>query len=274
MKHAILSSILASSGLLLAACGGTPAPTADPPETPASEPASAPASGPTSAPAGHHGAQHHEGHMHHGQKHGHRHHHHGFENPEEWAGKWDTAERDGWQKPDAVLAAIAPKPTDLIADIGAGTGYFAMRLAQKAPEGTVYAIDLQPQMVEYLGQRAAKMGLTNVVPIKAGPDDARIPQPVDLVMLTNTYHHIADRTPYFTRLAPSLKPGGRVAIVDYKLQFEGKGPPPAMRLAPDTVEAEMKAAGYRVVLRDEQMLERQYILIFDRGEAGAAGGER
>ncbi len=248
---------LLAAGLWLAGCGGAPAPAGDTHAAPTSQP--------------------HGEHMHHGEKHGHHgakhgHHHHRFDNPAEWAGKWDTAERDAWQKPDAVLAVIAPKPADLIADIGAGTGYFAMRLAQKAPEGTVYAIDLAPKMVEYLGQRAAQMGLSNVEPIEATVDDARIPQPVDLVMLTNTYHHIGDRTAYFTRLASSLKPAGRVAIVDYKLEFEGKGPPPAMRLAPETVEAEMKAAGYRAVVRDEETLSRQYILIFERGEAGAAGG--
>lgn len=238
------------AALLLVGCGGAPA------EQPASAPASQPGS--TMHDHGKHG--------HHGKHHaGHHHHAHRFENPEQWADKWDTAERDAWQKPDAVLAVIAPRAADRIADIGAGTGYFAMRLAQKAPEGTVYAIDLEPQMVAYLGKRAAEMGLANVEPIQATTDDPKIPQPVDLVMLTNTYHHIGERTAYFERLAPSLKPGGRVAIVDYKRVFEGKGPPPAMRLAPDAVAAEMKAAGYREVLRDETTLERQYIQIFDRG---------
>lgn len=247
MRH-----LICSSTLLLAACGGAPA----------EAPTSAPASAPAAAPAGH---QHHAGqHGHHGG-----HHHHGFEDPAAWAAKWDTEERDAWQKPEAVLAAIAPGPTDRVADIGAGTGYFAVRLATKVPQGTVYAIDLEAAMVKYLGERAAKLGLSNLEPVQSTMHDARIPQPVELVMLTNTYHHIGDRTPYFTRLAGSLKPDGRVAIVDYKLEFDGPGPPPAMRLAPDAVVAEMKAAGYRVTLRDEETLPRQYILIFDRGPATA-----
>ncbi len=229
----------------LVGCGGAPEPAPD---------------APASAPAAH---PHHEQPMHHGE-HGHHHHHHGFEDPARWAEKWDTDERDAWQKPEAVLALIAPKPADLIADIGAGTGYFAVRLAAAAPEGEVYAIDLGPEMVQYLGERAAKLALGNLRPLLATADDPKIPQPVDLVMLTNTYHHIGERVPYFTRLAAHLKPAGRVAIVDYKLQFDGPGPPEGMRLAPDAVVAEMTAAGYRVTLRDEDTLPRQYVLIFDR----------
>jgi len=199
-----MRSLIFSCPLVLAACGSAPDPDPAPTEQPAS------------APAGHHA-------HHHGQ-HGHVH-RHGFEDPEAWSAKWDTAERDAWQKPDAVLAAMAISPTDSIADIGAGTGYFAVRLAAEAPEGVVYAIDLQPQMVQHLGERAAKLGLSNIRPVRATADDAAIPEPVDVVMLTNTYHHIGGRTAYFARVAESLRPGGRVVIVDYRVEFDGPGPP-------------------------------------------------
>lgn len=236
----------------LVACGGAPEPAA---ETPTAEaPASAPAD-----PSDHDGHA-----MHHAHHHGH--HHHGFEDPAQWAEKWDTSERDAWQKPEAVMAVIAPKPTDRVADIGAGTGYFAARLARRAPEGVVYAVDLEPAMVEWLGKRAAQEQLANLTAVQATPDDAKLPAPVDLVMLTNTYHHIEGRTPYFTRLRAHLRPGGRVAIVDYKQQFEGHGPPPAMRLAPDTVVREMQAAGYTLAQRDEELLPRQYIVVFTAAE--------
>lgn len=210
------------------------------------------------------GAQKHDGagHGHHAH---HAPHHHGFEDPASWSERWDNAERDVWQKPDAVLAALALAPDDTVADIGAGTGYFAVRLAAAVPEGRVYAVDVEPKMVAWLGERAAKMGLGNLEPVQGTFDDPKIPEPVDLVMLTNTYHHIEGRTPYFARLASSLAPGGRVAIVDYKLVFDGHGPPPAMRLAPDAVIAEMQAAGYALASRDEETLPRQYILVFTAG---------
>jgi len=262
-------------GAALTACGGAPDPQ---PEAP------------TSAPIGHH---HHHG-QHDPAQHGHahpasqpssaptekkahwepgaepaghgHHHHHAFDNPEKWAARWDTAERDAWQKPDAVIGALGVTPAMTFADIGAGTGYFAMRLARAAPEGLVYAIDLEQSMVDYLDARAQSDGLANVKAVRATYTDARIPQPVDMIMLTNTYHHISDRTAYFERVKSSLKPGGRVAIVDYKQVFEGGGPPPEMRLAPDRVVDEMKAAGYAVATRDEETLPRQYILIFTVAE--------
>lgn len=232
------------SAALLLACGGGPAPTGDD-AMPHSQP-------------GHHGA-HHAAH-HHGA------HHHGFEDPESWSARWESPERDAWQKPDAVLDALAIAPDALIADIGAGTGYFAARLARRAPEGTVYAADLEPAMVKWLAERARTEGLDNLEAVQATVDDAKLPAPVDLVMLTNTYHHIEGRTAYFTRLRDHLRPGGRVAIVDYKLVSEGHGPPPAMRLAPDTVVEEMQAAGYTLAQRDEELLPRQYLVVFTAAE--------
>lgn len=235
--------------LLAAGCGGAPD-------------SAAPAA-PESQPMKHHHApgEHHHAH---GHQHGHHGaHHHGFEDAQGFAARWDTPERDAWQKPDAVVAALALDPAAHVADIGAGTGYFAVRLARAVPQGTVYAADLEAAMVAWLTERARTEGLANIVPIHATPDDARLPAPVDLIMLTNTYHHIEGRTAYFTRLRDHLRPGGRLAIVDYKLQFEGHGPPPEMRLAPDTVVDELRAAGYTLTARDESTLERQYILIFE-----------
>ncbi|MEZ4434676.1 MAG: class I SAM-dependent methyltransferase [bacterium] len=246
--------------LLAAGCGGAP----EPAPTPAPE--SQPMKHHHASHPGHHGAGHHGGHHgghhpEHGQHGGA--HHHGFEDAQGFAARWDTPERDAWQKPDAVVAALALDPAAHVADIGAGTGYFAVRLARAVPQGTVYAADLEPAMVAHLTERAKTEGLTNIVALQAEPDDAKLPAPVDLIMLTNTYHHIEGRTAYFTRLRDHLRPGGRLAIVDYKLQFEGHGPPPEMRLAPDTVIDELRAAGYTLASRDEATLERQYILIFE-----------
>lgn len=222
-------------------CGGAPAtqPThATPEATPASQPMT---------------------HAHHPD----HHHHHGFDDPQTFASRWDSPERDTWQKPDAVIARLALPPTATLADIGAGTGYFAVRLARAIPQGTVYAADLEPAMIAHLTTRAQTEALPNLIPVQASPEDPQLPAPVDLVMLTNTYHHIQDRPAYFTRLRASLKPAARVAILDYKLVTEGHGPPPAMRLAPDTVIEEMTQAGYTLTERDEDTLPRQYLLIFD-----------
>ena len=189
-------------------------------------------------------------------------HHHGFDDPQHFAARWESPERDAWQKPDTVIARLALPPTATIADIGAGTGYFAARLARAIPQGKLYAVDLEPAMIAHLTARAQTEALPNLIPVQATPEDPKLPAPVDLVMLTNTYHHIQDRPAYFTRLRASLTPTGRVVILDYKLVTEGHGPPPAMRLAPDTVVEEMTTAGYTLTERDEDTLPRQYLLIF------------
>lgn len=187
-------------------------------------------------------------------------HQHAFRDAERWAQVFDDPERDAWQKPHEVLRALALEPGAQVADLGAGTGYFTVRLANMLPAGRVYAVDIEPDMVRYLEARAQREGLRNVVAVKGEPDDPRLPEKVDLVLLVDVYHHIGDRAPYFRRLRDSLRPGGRVAIVDFKLDSPA-GPPRAARIAPETVEAEMKAAGYAVTA-EHRFLPYQYFLVF------------
>jgi cyclopropane fatty-acyl-phospholipid synthase-like methyltransferase len=213
----------------LAACGGGPAPAA-----PASTPAHAHAH-----PA--------EGHF-----------HHRFDDAERWAKVFDDPARDDWQKPAEVIAALALAPDARVADIGAGTGYFAMRLARQVPQGKVYAVDVEPDMVRHLDDRARTEALDNVVAILAADDDARLPEAVDLVLVVDTYHHIADRKAYFRRLAPSLRDGGRLAIIDFTPEAP-MGPPVEHRISADQVITELGAAGYRLVARHD-FLPNQYFL--------------
>jgi ubiquinone/menaquinone biosynthesis C-methylase UbiE len=187
-------------------------------------------------------------------------HRHSFSGAEHWARVFDDPERDAWQKPHQVIQALALKPDAAVADIGAGTGYFAVRLAHFVPQGRVYAVDLEPDMVKYLSDRAEREGRKNLIAIAGAADDARLPDKVDLVLLVDVYHHIDQREAYFRRLAHSLKPGGRVAIIDFSAK-SNMGPPPSQRIAPRRVVTEMAEAGYR--LADEQhFLPNQYFLIF------------
>jgi len=187
-------------------------------------------------------------------------HQHTFRDAEKWAHVFDDPERDAWQKPHEVIQALALEPGAHIADLGAGTGYFAVRLANMLPKGRIYAVDIEPDMVRYLEARAKREGLRNVVALKGEPDDPRLPEKVDLILLVDVYHHIEDRAPYFRRLRASLRPGGRIAIVDFRLDSP-QGPPRAARVAPDVVIAEMKAAGYAVAAR-HSFLPYQYFLVF------------
>jgi len=189
--------------------------------------------------------------------------HHAFKSPEEWAKRFDDPARDAWQKPEAVLGHLKYSSNSKIADIGAGTGYFAVRMAPHVPVGKVYAVDIEPSMVEYTQKRAAALGFKNVEGVVAAPDDPRLPEAVEIVLVVDTYHHLADRTAYFRKVKDKLLPGGRVVIVDYKPQPDIPGPPQALRLSADTVVAEMEKAGYTAATRSEGALPRQYILIFE-----------
>lgn len=192
-------------------------------------------------------------------------HQHSFGGAEHWAGVFDDPGRDAWQKPHQVIEALALKPDAAVADIGSGTGYFAVRLAHFVPQGRVYAVDIEPDMVKYLAGRAKREGLDNLTAVAGAPDDARLPGKVDLVLMVDTYHHIEQREGYFRKLAQSLKPDGRIAIVDFNAK-SAMGPPPGQRIARKRVVTEMAKAGFRLQ-REHRFLPNQYFLVFQaRGE--------
>jgi len=198
--------------------------------------------------------------------HGHRapHAHSGFDGAAEWAKHFDDPARDEWQRPDVVLERLALRDGMDVADVGSGTGYFAVRLARALPASTVYGIDIEPDMVRYLNERAAREGLPNLKSRIGEPDDPQIPEPVDLILVVDTYHHMSDRTGYFERVASQLVPGGRVAIVDFKMGDLPVGPPDSMKLPADGIIREMVAAGYRLEVDDRELLPYQNLLIFRR----------
>jgi SAM-dependent methyltransferase len=187
-------------------------------------------------------------------------HRHSFSGAERWAHVFDDPARDAWQKPHEVIQALALAPDARVADLGAGTGYFSARLANMLPGGRVYAADIEPDMVRYLGERAQREGLKNIVPVQAAPDDPRLPEKVDLILLVDVYHHIGDRVRYFRALREGLRPGGRVAIVDFRLDAP-EGPPRASRVPPAQAKSEMQSAGYALAA-EHGFLPRQYFLVF------------
>jgi len=187
-------------------------------------------------------------------------HEHRFSDAERWAKEFDDPKRDAWQMPHEVIQALAPAPDAVIADIGSGTGYFAVRFARMVPKSRVYGVDTEPDMVKYLAARAQREGLANLVAAAAAPGDAKLPEPADLAVLVDVYHHIEQREAYFAKLRGELKPGARVAIIDFRMDSP-VGPPPTARIAPERVKAEMRKAGY--ALDGEQgFLPYQYFLVF------------
>jgi predicted methyltransferase len=188
-------------------------------------------------------------------------HRHSFGDAQKWAKIFDDPERDAWQKPREVIRALELKPDAVVADIGAGTGYFAVRLAHMVPQGRVYAVDTEHAMVKHVAARARSAGLANVVAVHGGADDPRLPDKADLILLVDVYHHVENRERYFSRLAAALKPGGRVAVVDFRMDSP-HGPPKRARVEPERVKTELARAGYRLV-QDHGFLPYQYFLVFE-----------
>ena len=193
-------------------------------------------------------------------QHGEQHMHQRFDDAERWSKVFDDPARDAWQKPAEVIRALKLAPDATVADIGSGTGYFAVRLARAVPKGRVYGADIGADMVRFLNERAAKEKLANLVSHRAAESDPKLPAPVDLALLVDTYHHVERRTDYFSRLRGSLKPGGRIAIIDFRLDSP-TGPPREHRIAPERVRSEMERAGYRLA-EEHNFLPNQYFLIF------------
>jgi predicted methyltransferase len=180
-----------------------------------------------------------------------------------WASVFDDPARDTWQKPRELVAALGLTPGTWVADLGAGTGYFARYLATAVgPAGVVFAVETEPNMVQHLRERAEKERTPNLIPVLASFDDARLPPgAIDLVLIVDTFHHIDQRLAYLERLARVLKPGGRVAIIDWRKENLPVGPPPDHKIARAQVIDEMAGAGYSLVAEPD-VLPYQYFLIF------------
>ncbi len=186
---------------------------------------------------------------------------HRFDDAERYAKSFDDPGRDDWQMPGRVIEQLDVRAGQTVADIGAGTGYFTVRLARGTPARTVYAVDVEPAMVDHVRKRAAAEGLGNVVAVLATADATKLPEPVDLVLVVNTFHHIPNRVAYFTALRGAMTPRARLAIVDYRKGAAGEGPPEEFRFTPEQIGDELRRAGFELLARHD-FLPRQSFLIF------------
>ncbi len=190
---------------------------------------------------------------------------HRFDDAARWAAVFDAPERDAWQRPTVVVAALVGAREDLVvADIGAGTGYFAVHFARALPAGRVIAADIEPTLLAWVAERAQTAGLMNLTTHLTPPDGlawgADMPR-IDLAFSCNTYHHIADRPRYFAGVRAALAPRGRLAIVDFTPDSP-RGPARHHRVPPEVVIAELAEAGFRMVARLD-LLPDQFLLVFE-----------
>lgn len=195
---------------------------------------------------------------HHQHQHQHRFHSvdwsvHAFEDPK----------REAWQKPDKVVATLGLQPGQTVADIGASTGYFARRLAHMVgAHGHVLALDIEAPVMDYLRARARREGLVGLEARTCSPSTAGLaPASVDAILIVDTVHHLEDRPRYLRELRRALRPGGQLAIVDFRADREVPvGPPKAMRIPEAAMKAELRAAGFTKVVSHD-FLPYQYFVV-------------
>ena len=183
---------------------------------------------------------------------------------------FDSAYRIAWRSGVSVRKVTPPSRAGLEIGLRAyrrctqprrlGRG-FSVRIAKSEAAPKVYAADIEPSMVRYLRERAAKEGLNNVTAVQAAADQPNLPEPVDLILIVDTYHHIGDRETYFRKLAKSIRPGGRVAIIDFKPDSP-EGPPKEFRFPLEKFKSEMGKAGYKLAAQ-HNFLPRQQFLMFE-----------
>lgn len=171
--------------------------------------------------------------------------------------------RDAYQKPDEVVKALKLEEGEVIADIGAGSGYFTFRLARPVGEkGRVYAVDVSPDMIVHVNRRVRDLNVKNVVTILSAPDDPLLADgSVDRFLIVDTWHHIGGHAKYLALLKRMLKPGGQVVMIDFKKAKTPVGPPMEVRIERDDLVREMEANGFQLA-GEHTFLEYQYFLIF------------
>ena len=181
-------------------------------------------------------------------------------------GLLDAPDRGEWQKPDQIMDALGIADGSTAADIGAGAGWFTIRLARRVgPNGTVYAQDVQRQMLEAIRRRVSREGLQNVQARLGTGADPNLPaSAIDAILVVDVYPEVDDRVTFLRNLARALKPNGRLGIVNYTPGQGGPGPAPTegVRVERAAVEADARAAGLRVLAREN--LPFQYLLVLGR----------
>jgi arsenite methyltransferase len=190
--------------------------------------------------------------------------HHGFAGADAWTNVFDDPARDAWQRPDDVVRALELAKTMIVADVGAGTGYFAVRLARAVPAGEVIATDVEPDMVSFLNDRARREQLPNLRVVRSTRTASGLAaQSVDRILVVHVWHHLADRVGYARDLSAALRPGGKLFVVDFSLEAR-RGPPTNLRVAPESIIADLAAAGLAAKV-SPVALPDQYIVEARRG---------
>lgn len=183
--------------------------------------------------------------------------------PKAYIGALEDPKRDAYQKPHEILNALNLRPGEMIADIGAGSGYFTFRLAHPVGDkGKVYAVDVSPDMILHINRRIRELKAVNVVSVLADTDDPLLPdQSVNRFFFCDSWHHIENQTKYLSLMKKMLKPGGEIVMIDFHKKDLPVGPPLQMKIAREDLIKQMENNGFRLS-KEHTFLPYQYFLVF------------
>jgi len=166
-------------------------------------------------------------------------------------GVLEGADREQWNRPEQIMDALKIADGSQVAEIGAGGGWFTVRLAHRVNQnGVVYAEDVQPEMIEAIRRRVQRENLTNVRTVLGTTKDSRLPHGLDAILINWAYSEMENPVAVLKDAAQSLKPQGRIGIVDFSPGAGGPGPEPEQRINPETVIKGATAAGLKVISRE------------------------
>jgi SAM-dependent methyltransferase len=187
-------------------------------------------------------------------------------------GLLEAPDRELWQKPDQIMDSLLIAEGSVVADLGAGGGWFTIHLARRVgPNGLVYAEDIQPEMIEAIGRRVQREGLQNVRAVLGMANNPRLPAGIDAVLIVDVYHEMDDPVAVLRNVARSLKPLGRLGIVGFNPGGGGPGPAPDERVDPQAMISAAEAAGLQL-LTHEPVPPFQFLLVFGRSTSHQSAG--
>ena len=183
--------------------------------------------------------------------------------PKAYIGALEDPKRDAYQKPHEVVHALGLKAGEVVADIGAGSGYFTFHLARHVGEmGKIYAVDVSADMILHINRRIRETKAGNIVSILAEPDDPLLPdQSINRFFICDVWHHVENRAKYLSLMKRMLKPGGEIVMIDFHKKDLPVGPPLQMKIAREDLIKQMESNGFRLT-REHSFLPYQYFLVF------------
>jgi ubiquinone/menaquinone biosynthesis C-methylase UbiE len=179
----------------------------------------------------------------------------------------DWLERRSREQEESVSLAIENLPittASVVADLGAGSGYYTYRIAPKVPDGKVYAVEIQDEAIQYLTNRSKELGFDNVIPVKGTETSPNLPEnSVDLVILVDVYHELEYPVEMLAAIRKSLKPEGKILLIEYRGEDPEVAIKPLHKMTVRQVEKELEANGFKLI-ENGQFMKIQHFLVFEK----------